>query len=288
MTVPELSTEEKWVDYTAKMKPTLEKWNISNLTQGPREFTYFLVYVSNTIFYNYKIIPFISSISLLVLTFLITMEITKKRFAGIVSTVIVLQSGTFLIFDTSVVYSSFWVSFYLLSLYTMIKVWAISPISFILSMLSKSITALFVPMSLFFIYRNNISRKKKILLASSYCAIIIIGLIVSTSSSLIPEPLSFRPHDFWKAFNAISFQMRWDGLVLMFLLPLTFGLFIASRKKILHSDSIMVLITGMILVQPITAAFTPPSSEPYRFLPLVVFFAIGVGTLLSSRFNSKA
>ena len=76
--------------------------------------------------------------------------------------------------------------------------------------------------------------------------------------------------------------------MLLFLLPLTFGLFMACRKKILHADSIMVLITGLILAQPIGATFTDPSSEPYRFMPLIVFFAIGVGILLSQRFNSEA
>ena len=285
-TAPELLTEEKWPDYL-RIKPFLEKLTISDVTKSSDlGVQLFLLYSSKTIFNNYKVIPFVTSIALLVLTYFITKEITQKRFAGIVSMAIVLQSGTFLIYDTSVVYTNFWVLFYLISLYVIVKAWPVSPISFVLSFFSKGLTALFVPMSFFFIYRANISRKKKILLAASYSTIIIIGLTFFSTS--LPAPTPFNSHDFWKAFNAISYQLRWDGLVLMFLLPLTIGLFMASRKKILHSDSIMVLITGVILSQPITAAFSTPSSEPYRFMPLVVFFAIGIGTLLSSRFNPKA
>ena len=284
LTASELSTEEKWVDYI-RFKPSLEKWTIDEVTKGDgiQHVRYFLLDLSMKVFNNYKIIPFITSITLLVLTYFITKEITHKRFAGIVSMVILLQSGTFLTYDTSVVYSNFWVLFYLLSLYTISKSWPVSPISFILSLSSKPLTAIFVPMSFFFIYASSISRKKKILLTITYGTIIIIGLAFFDA---VPGQESFNSHDFWKAFNSISYQLRLDGMVLFSLLPLTVGLFIASRKNIFHANSMMILILGMLLVQPIMAGLTTPSSEPYRFMPLIVFFAISVGILFSKRFNS--
>ncbi|MGI0023379.1 MAG: hypothetical protein ACRD9Q_11040, partial [Nitrososphaeraceae archaeon] len=131
-TVPELSTKELWPDYNIRVKPMLEKWTIADITKGfDYHVRYFLLTTSMNVFGNYKAIPFIASIALLVLTYLITTEITKKRFAGIVSILIVLQSNTFLTYDTSPTYENFWILFYLLSLYTIYKRWPFSPISFI-------------------------------------------------------------------------------------------------------------------------------------------------------------
>jgi len=272
-----------------RVKPWLENFSISNFEKnaGGPEYYLMLLLISTSmkVFDNDKVIPFISSIALLVLTYLITIEITKKRFAGIVSILIVLQSNTFLTYDTSITYENFWILFYLLSLYTIYKKWPLSPISFILSLFSKSLTAIFLPMTFFFIYRSSISRKKKIFITISYGIIIIIGIavLVEYLGILDGGTPALNPHQFWRAFNAISYQLRYDGLVLVSLLPLTVGLFIASRKGIAHADSIMVLIAGMFLSQPLLAAFGYTYSEPYRFIALIIFFAMGVGTILSKK-----
>jgi len=78
-----------------------------------------------------------------------------------------------------------------------------------------------------------------------------------------------------------------DGLFLLFLLPLTVGLFIASRKGVLHADSIMFFILTMLLYSPFLGAFSYALNLPYRFIPMIIFFAIGVGVLFSKRFNLK-
>jgi len=100
----------------------------------------FLTSLSMELFGNYKVVPFISSISLLVLTYFFTFEITQKRFAGIIAMVIVLSSKIFWFFDTSVAYPNYWILFYLLSLYLVCKKWPLSPISYVLSYTSKSLT----------------------------------------------------------------------------------------------------------------------------------------------------
>ena len=50
----------------------------------------FLLYSSQEIFQNVKVIPFIGSISLLLLTYFFTTKIVNKRFAGLVAMVILL------------------------------------------------------------------------------------------------------------------------------------------------------------------------------------------------------
>jgi len=148
---------------------------------------------------------------------------------------------------------------------------------------------MFLPISLFFIYRSEISRKRKIILASSTSAIILAGTLVALSgfstSVATGSQEEFDSDEFWLGFSSFSYQLRFDGLVILFILPLIVGLFVASRRGIKIADSIMVLIGGILLTAPLLTGFTEQTNQPYRFVPLVVFFAIGVGVLLSKRKN---
>ena len=45
----------------------------------------------------------------------------------------------------------------------------------------------------------------------------------------------------------------------------------------------MVLISGILWFEPLLGGFTELTNQTYRFIPLVVFFAISVGILLSDR-----
>ena len=60
----------------------------------------FLLYTSHTVFHNVKVIPFVASISLLLLTYFFTVKICNKRFSGVVAMLVLLQSHTFLRYDT--------------------------------------------------------------------------------------------------------------------------------------------------------------------------------------------
>jgi len=70
---------------------------------------------------------------------------------------------------------------------------------------------------------------------------------------------------------------------LLFILPVIVGLFIASRNGFKDAESIMVMIGGILLTAPLLTGFTELTNLPYRFVPLIVFFAIGVGVLLSKK-----
>jgi len=204
--------------------------------------------------------------------------------------VIVLQSNVFLMYDTSVSYPNFWILFYLLSLYLILKKWALSPISYLAGTLSKALTAAFLPMTLFFIYRANIPKQKKVKCVIFYGIIVILGIVFLSVMDVKLEDLRydvetgrFSTHDFLGGFGSLHQSLRYDGLVLLFLLPLTLGLFHASRRGVLHADSIMFLIFGILLSQPLLQTFSIIINTPYRFIPLIVFFAIGVGMLLSRK-----
>jgi len=285
--VEEIFMEDKWEDFEKVVKPALETYDVQNISEKPGRPHIVLILgtLSMNVFGTYRAIPLISSIALLFLTYFITSEISKKRFAGIVSMVIVMQSSTFQTYDTTITYSNFWILFYLLSLYTILKKWYLSPISYLLSIPSKAITALFLPMTLFFIYRADIIREQKKHLFISYGVIMSIAItaVFVVDLGIFQRIDEFNLHSFWSGFTALSSQFRFDGLIIIFLLPLIVGLFLASRKGIPHADSVLVLIIGILLLAPILPAITTFTNNPYRSLPIVIFFAMGVGTLLSSK-----
>src|SRR3972149_3299435 len=159
-----LQEEQLYGDFI-RVEKTIENWPF-NQTQAEqlynRHVSNFFLKVSQIVFENMKVTPFLASIAVLAMTYFFTVKITSKRFAGIVAMVFLFQSFPFYTFDTIASYPNFWVLFYLLSLYLIHIKWHFSPISYIASLLSKPLTAPYLPMLLFYTYRAEIPRKKKI------------------------------------------------------------------------------------------------------------------------------
>jgi len=131
--VVELDQQEidVWKDWRF-VEPIIEKF--PSIDEGQRGLRIllmknFLLFSSQEVFDNVKVIPFIGSISLVFLTYFLTVQITKKRFSGLVAMAILLQSHTFLRYDTTATFSNFWTAFYLVSLYLVYKKWPLSPLA---------------------------------------------------------------------------------------------------------------------------------------------------------------
>lgn len=287
-TAAELGSEEKWDDYPA-VKERVQEWTISDVTKGfEPHLRYLLLSISLNVFGNIRVIPLVVSIALLVLTYYATAHVAKKRFAGVIAMVILLQSAVFLTYDTSATYDNSWILLYLFSLYLVYKKWPLSSLSYVLTLPSKALTAMFLPMTFFFIYRSEINREKKIRIAISYVIIIVLGIVFLASGvNITGSSVGFDAKEFLRGFTTWAFQLRFDAIVLIFILPLIVGLFMTSRKGIRQADSVMVLILGMLLTAPFLDGFTDLTNQPYRFVPLVVFFALGVGTILARKTNEQ-
>jgi len=97
----------------------------------------------------------------------------------------------------------------------------------------------------------------------------------------ISKNLTFDYRQFWSGFTIWSFQLRYDSLFLLFILPLIVALFLTSRNGLPQADAVLILIVGAIIVMPLLVAMTDYNVHPYRYVALLNFFAIGVGILLS-------
>lgn len=289
-TAGQLRTEETWDDYK-DVKVQVKNWTLSDFGKSFEPHVRFLLLsASVNIFGNIRVIPFLASIALLALTYFFTVKITQNRFAGIVSTLLLLQSSVFLAYDSSATYDSFWILLYLFSLYLVHKKWPGSPASYIVSIFGKALTILFLPMSIFFVSRSGIPRRSMLYCIASYggIAVLLAGAAVALQANYAGTALGFDGEDFWKGFTAMAFQMRFDYIIVLFLLPLSVMLFFASRRGILHADSIQILLLGILLAAPLLIGFTTQTNQPYRFLSLAVFFSIGVGVLLSKKARARA
>ena len=292
LSTPELFLDEsqQWHDYDI-LEEALELWpdgesnNPYIQEQNDRYVRMFLLDTSLNVFQNIKFLPFIASILVVFFTYLLTTQICQKRFAGIISMVVLLQSNIFLKFDTIAVYENFWVLFYLLSLYAVKKKWFLSPFFYILSVFTKAYVAPFFAMVLFATYRSKIKTKVKFAILLSYI-IIIVGaiMIVFAGETLYPEVFDIDTSRFLLGFAATASQFRYDLFVLVLLLPVIIGLFILAKNQLKEADSVMFLIFGTITAGPILVMVTYfYEILPYRLVPLIVFLAIGVGLFFSKR-----
>ena len=291
--LPELAIDEATqYDDWGVLESALEVWpstdsdDIYINEQNTRYVRMLLLDASSDLFQNIKLLPFVASILLVVVTFFLTYQITQKRFAGIISMVILLQSHTFLHFDTIAVYENFWILFYVVSLYAINKKWQYSSISYLLSIFSKAFIAVFFLPSLYYICRASISTRKKLYTLASYAtSLIVILLVFSFGESIYFDIINISSSEFFLAFNALGYALRYDLIIVLSLLPLTLGLFFKFRKDNSKKvDSILVLILTALLAGPVISMLTDfYFILPYRFLPLIVFVAVGIGVLLSKK-----
>jgi hypothetical protein len=239
---------------------------------------YFLLSSSFVLFGNYRVIPFLASAALLITTYLFTYKITNNRASGLLSSVIILQSHLFLTYASTPSYTIFWSLFYLVSIYLIIhKTWILSPASYVLSLFSKPLTATFFPLSIFFIINANIPIKNKIII--SIITLTIIGIGANTLSGSGFEGIDLMR--FWIGFTSFSYQMRFDAIIIIFLIPVIVGLFFIAKNN-RYANSVSIMISGILLTNPILLGITTYTSQPYRFIPLIIFFAIGAGMLISN------
>ena len=297
-TIPELFIDEseQWPDYIVlesalNIWPSTDHLSVYIKEQNTRYVRMILLEFSQDIFQNIKFLPFVASVFTVIFTALITIQLSKKRFAGIIAMLVLLSSVTFTDFDTIAVYENFWVLFYLISLYSINKRWwHASPVNFILSIFTKAFTATYFWMNFFYIYRATIPTKTKLLLFASYG--IILGItywIFENGRSIIYDDIiRYDFNAFLDGFTGWGNSMQLEPFVLLFILPLTVMLFFKSRNGLKQADSIMILLAGSILAGPLISLVTDfYFILPYRFIPFVIFMAIAVGLLFSKKINPE-
>ena len=294
--IPELFIDEaeQWPDFLVleealNIWPSTDHLSVYVKEQNTRYVRMILLDFSQEFFQNIKLLPFVASIFTIVFTALITIQISKKRLAGIIAMLVLLSSVTFTDFDTIAVYENFWVLFYLISLYSINKRWwHSSPINFILSIFSKAFIATYFWMNFFYIYRATIPTKTKLFLFGSYGIIfgITYWIFENGRSIIYDDIIRYDFNAFLDGFTGWGNSLQLDPVALLLILPLTVMLFFKSRNGLKQADSILILLAGSILAGPVISFVTDfYFILPYRFIPFIIFMSIGVGLLFSKKIN---
>ena len=259
--------------------------NVYVTEQLTRHVRMILLVASDEIFDNIKIIPYIATILLLVTTYFLTVTFSKKNFTGLLAVVLVLQSSTFYTYDTIAVYENFWVLFYVFSIYLIFQKPKFTSIFYILSIFSKAITVLMLPVTIMVTLLSEIPVKKKIFVIVSHLIVLVISIaIFQFSNTIYGNVIDINTTEFVTGFTTLAFNLRFDVLLLLLLLPVSIGLFLKARNGCRNSISLMVLMCGSILVTPVLEMITNfYFVYPYRYVPLVIFFAISASSLLSKK-----
>jgi hypothetical protein len=244
-----------------------------------------LLKISIEIFGNIRILPFISSCTLLLFTYLFTREITKKRLSGVLSMIILLQSNLFLLFDTLSTYETFWITFYLVSIYVMLKKPRLSFILFIMSLLTKALSALFLPISLYLISQLPISGRAKLQSIVIYTLPFLIALFILQYFDIfvVSDYTYFNLRNFWTSISSFAIATRFDGLILSIFFPTILGLYLQSKGQNNYSTFLLFSISIMLITPWILHSTIGYTNQPYRLISLVVFFAISFGTLFRNK-----
>ena len=289
ITIPELSIDEatQWGDYSI-LTSALETFPETNSgaqiqdEQNSRFVRMILLGFSQDYFDNIKIIPFISSIILIALVGLIAFEISHKKIAGLISMLVLIQSYTFLEYDTIAVYENLWVTFFLFSIYTIHKKWHLSGIFYLLSVFSKAFSTPFLILNAFYVVRSELDSKTKLRIMISYVIVILVMLGLFTLGNTIYDDIIHVDFNrFMNSLSDFSSQMRFDYFMLMTILPVMLGLFFVARSGIVHAESLLFFISVLLLAGPLVALLTDfYVILPYRFVPLIAFFAIAMGILI--------
>ncbi len=294
LSFPELFVDEteQWPDFhvleaSLNIWPSTDHLSVYVKEQNTRYVRMILLDFSQEFFQNIKLLPFVASVFTVIFTALITIQISKKRLAGIIAMFVLLSSITFTDFDTIAVYENFWVLFYLISLYSINnRWWHASPVNFILSIFTKAFIATYFWMNFFYIYRATIPTKTKLFLFASYGLVLgITYWIFENGRSIIYDDIiQYDFNDFLDGFTGWGNSMQLDPFALLIILPLTVMLFFKSRSGLKQADSIMILLAGSILAGPLISFVTDfYFILPYRFIPFIIFMAIGVGLLFSKK-----
>lgn len=296
ITASELSIDEsvQFSDYQILISgletfPVTDSGDMIVDEQNSRFVRMILLGFSQDVLNNIKVVPFISSITLIVIAGMTAIQISQRRIAGLVTMIILLQGYTFLEYDTIAVYENLWVTFFLLSIYSIHKKWHMSGFFYLLSVFSKAFSTPFLILNVFYVLKSEKTNSMKIRILISYLIIILIMFgLFSIGNTIYDDIVQIDVNRFINSLSDFSSQMRFDLFLLIMILPTTIGLFFAARRGVKHAESMLFFIPILLLFGPLVALVTDfYVILPYRFIPLITFISISISIILFKSIKSS-
>lgn len=281
-TIPELQTPKDWPDYDF-FGPMVADWKPADMLNGfDYHVKYALAKVSVEWLGNHKIMPLVYSVLFVFVTYLFAVQLSGKRYAGLLAACVVLASSVWRSFDTSAVHSYDWALFFMASLYMIKRKWQFNPLFFVLSILSKSLAVLFIPFVIFMIIKSDNTPKQKTILCSTYAIMGASFVMVSTYFGDY-SGLGFSVYGFMNGAVDWLYLFVVPDFWMAALMPVTMLLMLALASK--GNKQAWIVFAGMLtfsLYGGFLEALTDNMwNEPYRYAPLVSMFGIGIAVMIT-------
>ena len=118
------------------------------------------------------------------------------------------------------------------------------------------------------------------MISYGFVILVMVGLF-TLGNTIYDDIIHIDINRFMNSLSDFSSQMRFDYFMLMMILPVTIALFSVSRTGIIHAESLLFFISVLLLAGPLVTLLTDfYVILPYRFVPLIAFFAIAMGVII--------
>lgn len=286
---------DKWDSFY--VQPYIESCDIFQIPQERAVLKFYQFCLSDYLFDNPKVIPFLESIGILIVSFLLANKILHSNYAGLFAASLIITSNIFLKNTTTYGYSTEWAFFFILAVYLIYKRPEIVGVVYIMSVFAKGLTLLYIPVIFYLIYKSDISaRNKKI----SYLSLVAVMVFTVAYTCLVGNnmvqsnvPITFDLEEIHGLVYSPIYNFteeEHDQLILNLFLPLVLlGLYRA------RSWVVFVIIIYMFSMQIWLPLFSDYNMGSYRMVPMVLFLGVGfaislyhhVITPLQNRLNNR-
>lgn len=244
--------------------------------------SWYMVCSSEYVFGNARVVPFLFSIGLIPMTFLLARKMSNSYIIGLLSSAALAINPVFLVFDDSAAYHQFWVFFLLCSLYFGYKYPVLSGPFLIISVASKSAALLFVPSMIFLFWKN-----KTALISTGLCLAVVTLYSISGRPELV-QNLILKPLDTqFGAYHTFWIFTKHAHPIMMLVIPIGAAIaFYFKEYRIGAAISASLIMYFGVVSSTILVTF------PYHTIPIMIFMNIGYAiglhklyTIIQTRIN---
>ena len=112
-------------------------------------------------------------------------------------------------------------------------------------------------------------------------------MLIFSNNTIYSNVIQIDTSKFFLGIANLGPLLRFDFFLLFTILPVVFGLTFLFKTQSNQASQILFLILGSLIAGPILIVFTNfYEILPYRYIPLLIFFAIGIGLFFSKKSNS--
>lgn len=231
---------------------------------------WYLVCAGYLTFGNTQVVPFLISLGVIPMAFLLARQQSRSNTVGLGTAVLVCTAPTFLVFNTSSAYAQTWVLFLVSSMYCAQKnKWA-AFLLFGLAVFSKSLAIAFIPI---LILLSRFERLQTVLYGMTGAGVLVFAGIFQIHR--------FGIQDITLLENTMQEAFRWS-----LYMPVSAALVLVWQyyKSGIRQSSIMFVCAALTV--PVVSAFTNEGYFAYRTIPIVVMFGYMISDFVVSKYLS--